>query len=140
LLGLSYLGWLPFWRRSAHTGGWWQQLMRRVMKTPGSKGAFLLGMLNGVLPCGLVYESLAIAGTTGNPWLAGLGMLVFGAATIPALVVFGVGAQMISIPVRRALVWVGGVFVVLVGLVLVARGAAGLGLFPSLLLREMLAC
>ncbi len=133
LAGLSYLGWLPFWRRTVQGGGWWQRTMNRAMKTPGAKGVFLLGALNGLLPCGLVYEALLIAAATARPLLAGLGMLLFGAATIPALVVFGVGAQMLSVGIRQKMIWVGGIFVVLVGIDLVLRGAAGLGLLPAML-------
>ncbi len=131
--GLSYLGWLPFWKRGIHSGGWWQRLMQKAMKTPGISGVFLLGCLNGLLPCGLVYEALVIAAASAHPLTAGLGMLVFGLATIPTLVVFGVGAQFLSAAVRARMVWIGGVFVVLVGIDLVLRGAAGLGLLPALL-------
>ncbi len=131
--GLGYLGWLPFWKRSIHSGGWWQRTMQRAMKTPGTSGVFLLGCLNGLLPCGLVYEALVIAAASARPLIAGLGMLVFGLATIPTLVVFGVGAQFLSAAVRARMVWIGGVFVVLVGIDLVLRGAAGLGLLPALL-------
>ncbi len=133
LAGLSYLGWLPFWRRTAHSGGWWQRATTRAMKTPGATGVFVLGCLNGLLPCGLVYEALLIAAATAHPWLAGFGMLLFGAATVPTMVAFGVGAQMLSAAIRQRLVWVGGFFVVLVGIYLVLRGFAGLGVFPSLL-------
>lgn len=132
LTGMSYLGWLPFWKSSIHTGGLWQQAMKRIMKTPGTRGVFMMGVLNGFLPCGLVYEALLVAAASGSLLIGGLGMLIFGAATIPALVVFGVGAQMLSIPVRRTLVWVGGIFVIFVGVNLVVRGAAGLGLFPAM--------
>lgn len=140
LAGLSYLGWLPFWKRSLHSGGWWQRAMKLGMKTPGGRGIFLLGGLNGLLPCGLVYEALLIAGSSGRPLVAGLGMLVFGAATIPALVVFGVGAQMLSVRVRQTLIWVGGVFVVLVGAYLVMRGMAGLGMMRQMMLAPLFLC
>ena len=133
LAGLSYLGWLPFWRRSLHSGGWWQRAMTRAMRTPGATGVFVLGCLNGLLPCGLVYEALLIASATANPWLAAFGMLIFGAATIPTMVIFGVGAQLLSAAIRQRMVWVGGIFVVLVGLYLMLRGLAGLGFFPALL-------
>ncbi len=131
--GLSYLGWLPFWRRSTHLGSWWQEAMKRAMRTPGLLGVLLLGALNGFLPCGLVYEALLVAAASGSPLLGGLGMLLFGAATIPALVVFGVGAQMLSVGVRQKLVWIGGVFVVLVGVQLVLRGFVGLGLLRNMM-------
>lgn len=131
ILGLSYLGWLPFWKRSGESNGWWQRMLKSVMKTPGAKGVLILGMLNGILPCGLVYESLFIAGASGNPWVGGLGMFLFGLATLPALVVFGVGAQMISFRVRKWLFWAGGIFVIFVGVLLIMRGVNGLGLGTS---------
>ena len=130
LLGLSYLGWLPFWKRSVESNGWWQRSLKSVMKTPGVKGTLILGALNGILPCGLVYESLFIAGATGNPWIGALGMFLFGLATLPALVIFGVGAQMISVRVRKWLFWAGGVFMIFVGILLIFRGAMGLGIAP----------
>ena len=133
IAGLSYLGWLPFWKRTLHPNDWWQHAMRRAMKTPGLRGVFLLGMLNGLLPCGLVYEALSITVASAQPLLAGLGMLVFGVATIPSLVIIGVGAQFLTIGVRQRLVWIGGVFVVVVGIVLIVRGAMGLGIFPSMM-------
>jgi uncharacterized protein len=132
LAGLSYLGWLPFRSRTLHPGGWWEDTMKLVLKTPGSMGVFVLGMLNGLLPCGLVYEALLIAAASARPFLAGLGMFLFGAATIPTLVVFGVGVQMLSAGIRQKLVWVGGIFVVLVGIGLMLRGVASLGLIPAM--------
>ncbi len=134
IAGLSYLGVLPFWRRSLNSGGWWDRAMKRVMKTPGASGVFSLGMMNGLLPCGLVYEAVLIAAASGRPALAALGMLIFGAATIPTLVIFGVGAQLLSVGLRQRMVWIGGIFVVIAGLDLVLRGLAGLGLLPASLL------
>ena len=128
LLGFSYLGWLPFWKRSIESNGWWQRTLKSVMKTPGTKGVMILGALNGILPCGLVYQSLFIAGASGNPWVGALGMFLFGLATLPALVLFGVGAQMISFRARKWLFWAGGVFVIIVGVLLIMRGVNGLGL------------
>ena len=133
LAGLSYLGWLPFWKRKLHPNNWWQGAMRRAMQAPGLRGIFLLGMLNGLLPCGLVYQALSITAASAQPVLAGLGMLVFGMATIPGLVIIGVGTQFLAIATRQKLVWIGGVFVVVVGIVLIVRGLSGLGLFPSMM-------
>ncbi len=132
--GLSYMGVLPFWRRSLNSGGWWDRSMKRVMKTPGAPGVFALGMLNGLLPCGLVYEALLIAAASARPAVAALGMLIFGAATSPTLVIFGVGAQLLSAGFRQRMVWVGGIVVVIAGLDLVVRGLAGLGLLPATVL------
>jgi len=45
----------------------------------------LLGALMGLLPCGLVYGALVLAATLPGPAHAALGMLVFGAGTVPSL-------------------------------------------------------
>ncbi len=128
VLGLSYMGWLPFWKRSFESNGWWQRLLKRVVRLPGWKGVVIMGLMNGILPCGLVYEAMFMAGASGSAWVGGLGMLLFGLGTLPTLLVFGVISQMLSVKVRKWLVWAGGVFVILVGVLLVLRGFSGLGL------------
>ena len=52
-------------------------------------GGFLLGMLLGFLPCGLLYGALTAAAATANPLAGAATMLAFGAGTIPALVAIG---------------------------------------------------
>ncbi len=51
--------------------------------------AFLLGMLWGWLPCGLVYAVLAWALSSGNPYQGAMLMLGFGLGTLPAMLVAG---------------------------------------------------
>jgi uncharacterized protein len=131
ILGLGYLGWLPYWNRSIQSNSWWQRTIKAVMQTPGKKGTLALGMLNGILPCGLVYESLFVAGASGSVLIGGLGMFLFGLATIPALVIFGVAAQMLSSRVRKWFVWAGGIFMIIVGVLLILRGMNGLGIGPA---------
>ena len=48
---------------------------------------FILGMLNGILPCGLVYIALAGATTSGNLLSGAAFMASFGAGTLPLLLV-----------------------------------------------------
>lgn len=40
------------------------------------------GMINGLLPCGMVYAALVPASTSGNPALGALNMLAFGGGTL----------------------------------------------------------
>lgn len=66
--------------------------MRSLIATGGLPAAFALGMLNGLLPCGLVYIGLAGAILTGAPMPGALWMLAFGAGTLPAIaIVLGAG-------------------------------------------------
>ena len=57
-------------------------------------GAFLLGVVLGFLPCGLLYSALAVAGSIGSPALGGLAMLTFGLGTVPALAILGIAGQL----------------------------------------------
>ena len=52
-------------------------------KTPGKH--LILGVINGFLPCGLVYAAMAASIATGSPAKAALFMAIFGIATSPAL-------------------------------------------------------
>lgn len=63
-----------------------QSIMARQMKRTSLQGLFFTGMLNGLLPCGLIY--LAAAGAIGyGGWANGaLFMLFFGLGTWPALI------------------------------------------------------
>ncbi len=63
-------------------------------KTKGSD--FVTGLLNGILPCGLVYVALAGATAVQDPIQGGLFMVFFGIGTLPllsALLFFGKGMQ-----------------------------------------------
>jgi sulfite exporter TauE/SafE len=53
---------------------------------------FLLGALNGLLPCGLVYIAAAGAATTLNPLGGALHMAAFGMGTLPMMVGLGVAS------------------------------------------------
>ncbi len=54
------------------------------------RGGFLLGLLLGFLPCGLLYGALAAASAGGHAGLGALAMLGFGLGTVPSLVIVGV--------------------------------------------------
>jgi sulfite exporter TauE/SafE len=56
-------------------------------------GSFLLGVLLGFLPCGLIYAALIAAAATGSAPLGSAAMMAFGLGTIPALVMVGLAGS-----------------------------------------------
>ncbi len=50
---------------------------------------FILGMINGLLPCGLVYFFAVTATSTGSAFYGAFVMLLFGLSTIPTLFSLG---------------------------------------------------
>lgn len=74
-----------------------------LFKVKKYSSVFFIGLLNGLLPCGLVYMSMAAAIATGSVLKSSLFMAAFGAGTLPlmwALVFFGAN---ISLQARSAL-------------------------------------
>jgi sulfite exporter TauE/SafE len=57
----------------------------KMMHIRNPRYRFAVGMLHGLLPCGLVYAALAGAVATTSAWQGMLFMTVFGIATTPAL-------------------------------------------------------
>jgi sulfite exporter TauE/SafE len=90
-LVFTFLG--PGWlnpSRGAYTGvGYLQRKMAGLLKRRSLPGAFLLGLLNGLLPCGLVYVALAGAIAAGSVAGGALYMTVFGVGTLPAMLAVG---------------------------------------------------
>jgi sulfite exporter TauE/SafE len=126
IFGLRYLGWLPLGRLEAG-GAWLTRAMGRAIRRGGLSSAMLLGGLNGLLPCGLVYSALLIAASTGGTLRGAAAMLVFGAGTLPALLVVGLGAGRLSEHTRQILSRAAGLLIVLVGAQLFLRGLAAWG-------------
>ena len=64
-------------------------LFSKLIHSKSLTSFYGLGLLNGFLPCGLVYFFLAAAATSGS-WLGGgITMLLFGMATMPAMLGLG---------------------------------------------------
>jgi hypothetical protein len=95
-LGLYLGGW---WRGLAYleqAGGLlWRRIEpygRRFLPVRDWRGAWLLGLLWGWLPCGLVYSMLVWALAAGSPAQGALLMASFGAGTLPTLLAVGATA------------------------------------------------
>ncbi len=86
------------------------------------QGAFLLGIFNGFLPCGLVYAFALSAAGTGSFVSAMLTMLAFGLGTVPMLLAVGAGGLAIGTKWRAGLSRAAGVLVIALGTITILRG------------------
>lgn len=72
----------------------------------GPAARFGFGVVNGLLPCGLVYATLAIPVAAADPVTGAAVMAVFGLGTVPALLVAALGLRKVlarSLAARRVL-------------------------------------
>lgn len=96
--------------------------MRNLLTTRSWVAPVALGVFNGFLPCPLVYAFLAQAGSTAVPVSGFLVMLAFGLGTFPAMLTMGGIGRLLAPTWRKRGVQVAGVFILLLGLVTIARG------------------
>ena len=86
-------------------------------------GNFVAGMLNGFLPCGMVYMALATALNTGNTWSGAQFMLLFGLGTLPLMLLTGIAGNYIKRMIPFSLsTWLPTLFL-LMGVWFILRGA-----------------
>ena len=83
---------------------------------------FFIGMLNGLLPCGLVYMAIAGAIGTGGIAEGSLYMILFGLGTIPMLLAISLAGNIMSLAIRNRINKLIPVLVVVVGLLFILRG------------------
>ena len=104
-------------------------LMGRIIKSNlGIISFALLGMANGLLPCGMVYIALATV-LSMHSLANGVGfMAMFGAGTLPMMLLLILGSHSISPVLRRLFSKAIPVFISLAGIFLIMRGL-GFGLF-----------
>ncbi|MCG3126468.1 MAG: hypothetical protein CHACPFDD_01304 [Phycisphaerae bacterium] len=95
---------------------------RHMLGLRGTGGLFVAGVFNGLLPCGLVYAFLALAVNASTPLHAGLRMLAFGLGTVPAMVLIGCGAHVVTPSARATANRVAAALVIVMGLVTIYRG------------------
>jgi len=82
----------------------------------------LMGVANGLLPCGLVYLAMAGAASTFTPWEGAAFMAAFGAGTLPALLLVTYFGTWLSAHLRSKLRTLIPVTIFLMGALLLVRG------------------
>ena len=96
--------------------------MGKIMRSESPLKLFLLGALNGLLPCGMVYTALITAVVLGTPILSATSMLAFGLGTLPGLVAFSLFAQQLGNPIRSKINRYLPYLITVVGLLITLRG------------------
>ncbi|GAB4136182.1 MAG: sulfite exporter TauE/SafE family protein [Bacteroidia bacterium] len=104
-----------------------RQALSSLFNNPRKDALLLIGILNGFLPCGLVYTAMAGAAATGSALDGMLFMMIFGLGTIPAMLALSLAKHKISLSFRTKMTRLVPVFVAVMAILLVLRGM-GLGI------------
>jgi len=130
LMGLNMLNIFPWLRKIS------PRLPRFFRKLPegkeGKLGPFYVGLLNGLMPCGPLQAMQLYALGTGSFTAGALSMFAFSAGTVPLMFSLGAISSMLSARFTRKMLQGGAILVILLGLVMAARGLALSGLGSGL--------
>lgn len=96
--------------------------MQRLFSNKSFAGLFLIGLLNGLLPCGLVYMAIAGAIGTSDVFLGIAFMVLFGLGTLPMLLMLSIVGNLVTVTLRNKINKVIPIIVVLIGVLFILRG------------------
>ena len=126
LILLFILSRFSFTSRIAWLGklnGWVQNSLGKLLQAPKKVSSlFSIGLLNGLLPCGLVYVAIAAAMATMHTWHGVLLMFSFGMGTIPVMAGLMLFGHLISGVTRQKINRAVPYFVGVMAVMLILRG------------------
>lgn len=102
--------------------GFVKKHLGRLLGNGSTASLFSIGILNGFLPCGLVYMALAGSLSMGTPLGAAAYMALFGLGTFPLMFAASYAGGMITGEVRRKITRLIPIGVVVLGLLFILRG------------------
>ncbi|MCC9621344.1 sulfite exporter TauE/SafE family protein [Thalassospira sp. MA62] len=112
-------------------GRWWRKTIgdriKPLFAAPFGLRGYILGLMLGFIPCGLVYGALVLAASTSSILNGTLVMGLFGLGTVPMLFVTGFVGQYAAARFRSLMVPVGRGLMIVNGLILFALAYQTLG-------------
>ncbi len=123
IMALSFFGLRGWHRATSSFGGSTLVIsLRGLLRTPGHAAPLAFGVLNGFLPCPLVYAMVAQAASTADVLSGCLTMAVFGLGTFPAMLAMGSLGRLLAPRWRQRGVRLAGGFILALGLITLSRG------------------
>lgn len=122
LFPFLFRGSLNFERITTGYAGKLIQRFRTLFGNQAKSNLFVIGLLNGLLPCGLVYVAIAGAINTNDVVMGILFMIIFGLGTIPVMMGVSLLGNVISGRLRARLNKIVPVFIVILGIIFILRG------------------
>jgi sulfite exporter TauE/SafE len=89
---------------------------------PNGFGLLALGLINGLLPCGMIYAALLAAIATGGAWQGTYFMIFFGLGTVPLMLAVSFAKNIMSFKMKHAFHKISPLVAVFIGLLLILRG------------------
>lgn len=125
IMGLNMLNIFPGLRKiNPHIPAIFAQ---KINSQKRNKGPFVVGLLNGFMPCGPLQAMQLYALGTGSFIAGALSMFLFSLGTVPLLFAFGVLGSMLSSRFTKNMVKISAMLVIVLGVAMLNRGLAFTG-------------
>jgi sulfite exporter TauE/SafE len=103
LVGLGASRKMALWHPATALVGWLKSRMSGLLRERSLMSLVVLGLLNGLLPCGLVYVACAGATSTNGIIAGAVYMCAFGIGTVPMILGIGLSSKLLPISLRMQL-------------------------------------
>ncbi len=100
---------------------------RKINNQKKNKGPFIVGLLNGLMPCGPLQAMQIYALGTGSFIAGAFSMFMFSLGTVPLLFTFGALGSLLSSKFTKNMIKMSALIVVMLGFVMFNRGIAFTG-------------
>jgi hypothetical protein len=122
IMGVNMLGIFPWLRKlTPHMP---KSIGKKIHSGDGKYGPFVVGLLNGLMPCGPLQSMQIYALGTGSVFAGAASMFFFSLGTVPLMFGFGAISSLLSSKFTRRMMKVSAVLVMVLGLVMMNRGLA----------------
>ncbi len=128
LMGLNLVGAFPALRKLNPRMP--KFFARKVIAGKVGKGPFIVGLLNGLMPCGPLQAMQIYALTTGSFLTGALSMFLFSAGTVPLMFALGALSTLLSTKFTNVMMKVSAILVILLGVIMMNRGLLLMGINP----------
>lgn len=133
IMGINMLGLFPWLRK--FTIRMPKFLARKVGKQKAKTNRpFIVGILNGFMPCGPLQSMWIVALASGNPFAGALSMFLFSLGTVPLMLGLGSIVSALGKKFTDKVMTVSAVLVVVLGLAMLSQGGSLSGWLPPDLL------
>lgn len=112
-----------------------QNLTRKIARKRNENGPFIVGLLNGFIPCGPLQAMQLYALGTGSFFTGAVSMFLFSLGTVPLMFAFGAFSSLLNSKFKNQMMKVSAMLVMILGLVMSNRGLslAGINLADKIL-------
>lgn len=137
LMGINMLNLIPVLRKINPTMP--KFLAKKIGKSRASATSpFIVGILNGIMPCGPLQSMWIVALATGNPFSGALSMLLFALGTVPLMLGLGSIVAKLGQKFTHAVMTVGSVLVVILGLAMLSQGGSLTGVISPFVISAVI--